>query len=62
MANSKKDVQRIDNMNDIGGKIVKKQREELIKQNSGASQNEFQDEKIKLNSQSQQMFKEKFRR
>jgi len=62
MANSKKDAQRIDGMNDIGGKIVKKQREELIKQNSGASQNEFQDEKIKLNSQSQQMFKEKFRR
>jgi hypothetical protein len=62
MAGSKKDAQRINSMNDIGGKIVKQQRENLIKQKGDVTQNEFQDEKVKLGGQSQQMFKDKFRR
>lgn len=62
MARSKKDAEKIDSMNDIGGKMIKKQREQLIKQKGEVSQNEFQDEKIKLTNQSTQMFKDKFRR
>jgi hypothetical protein len=62
MAGSAKDAKRINEINDIGGKMKKKQREALIKQRGEVSQNEFHDEKLKLNSQSTQMFKEKFRR
>ena len=62
MAGSKKDAQRINEINDLGGKIVKKQREALIKQKGEVTQNEFKDEKLKLTNQSNQMFKDKFRR
>lgn len=62
MAGSKKDAERINNMNDGGGKIVKKQRESLIKQKGSVSQGDFQDEKIKLSSQSTQMYMDRFRR
>lgn len=62
MASSKRDAERINNMNDAGGKIVKKQRESLIKQKGSVSQGDFQDEKIKLSSQSTQMYKDRFRR
>ena len=62
MAGSRKDAERINNMNDVGGKVVKQQRENLIKQKGAVTQNEFQDEKLKIASQSIQMFKDKFRR
>lgn len=62
VAGSKKDANRINEMNDTGGKIVKKQRENLIKQKGSVGQGEFQDEKIKLSGQSVQMYKDKFRR
>lgn len=62
MAGSKKDADRINNMNDVGGRIVKKQRENLIRKKGEVSQNEFQDEKLRVSGQSQQMFKDKFRR
>lgn len=62
MAGSNKDAQRINNMNDIGGKIIKQQRFATIHQKGEASQLDFQDEKLKLIQQSNQMFKDKFRR
>lgn len=62
MSNSKEDSDRINNMNDIGSKIVKNQRLQVIKNQRGASQLDFMDEKIKLNQQSNEMFKQKFRR
>lgn len=62
VAGSKKDAGRINEMNDINGKVIKKQRENLIKQKGSVGQGEFQDEKIKLSSQSVQMYKDKFRR
>ena len=49
-ANTERDKDRIDNMNDVGGRVVKAQREALMKRSSGSTaQNEFQDEKIKFN-------------
>lgn len=62
MAGSKKDANRINEINDLGGKMVKKQRDILIKQKGEVTQNEFKDEKLKLTNQSNQMFKDKFRR
>lgn len=62
MANSKKDADRIESMNDVGSKIIKQQRNNLIRQKGTVGQGEFQDEKIKIVGQSQQMFKDKFRR
>lgn len=62
VAGSNKDAKRINNMNDTHSQVVKKQRENLIKQKGNVSQSEFQDEKIKVTSQSTQMFKDKFRR
>ena len=60
-ANTERDKDRIDNMNDVGGRVVKAQREALMKRSSGSTaQNEFQDEKIKFNQMSNQQFKGKF--
>ena len=49
---SKKDVNRINEMNDVAAKTIKKQREELIKKKGAVGQNEFFDEKVNLNKQS----------
>ncbi len=62
MANSKEDFARIDNMNDIHQKMIKKQRFETIKKKGEASQLDFQDEKLKLAQVSNTMFRDKFRR
>ena len=62
MAGSNKDAQRVNNMNDIGGKIIKQQRFNTIYSKGEASQLDFQDEKLKLTQQSNQMFKDHFRR
>lgn len=62
MAGNKQDVEKIHDMNDINAKITKKQREAVIKQKGGASQLDFQDEKISLANKSNQMFKDNFRR
>lgn len=62
VAQTPKDANRINNMNDTTGKIVKQQRFNLIKQKGEVSQIEFQDEKLKIMQQSNNMFKDKFRR
>ena len=62
VAQGKQDAQRIDSMNDIGGKMVKAQREALMKRKGGlpVSQAEFTDEKIRLNQMSNNQFKGRF--
>lgn len=62
MAGSNKDANRINNMNDTTGKIIKQQRFATIHQKGEASQLDFQDERLKLAQQSNQMYKDKFRR
>ena len=62
MAGSNKDAQRVNNMNDVGGKIIKQQRFNTIYSKGEVSQLDFQDEKLKLTQQSNQMFKDHFRR
>ncbi len=62
MAGSQADVGRIESMNDIGGKMTIKQRESTMKRNQGkpVTQNEFTDEKVKLQNQRNQQYKSKF--
>jgi hypothetical protein len=62
MAGSQADVGRIESMNDIGGKMTIKQREATMRSNQGKSvtQNEFTDEKVKLQNQRNQQYKSKF--
>lgn len=62
VAQTQKDAERINNMNDITGKVVKQQRFNVIKNKGEASQIDFQDERLKLSQQSNNMFKDKFRR
>jgi len=50
-ARSRKEADNINNMNSIGGRVVKKQREIVIKNQGRASQLDFKDEKIKLRNQ-----------
>ena len=61
VARSQADVGRIESMNDIGGKMTIKQREATMKRQQGKSvtQNEFTDEKIKLQNQRNQQYKSK---
>jgi len=62
MAQSKEDAQKINDMNDLEAKIIKKQREAVIKSRGEASQTDFKDEKIKLAERSNEMYRDKFRR
>ena len=62
MAGSQADVGRIESMNDIGGRMTIKQREATMQRKQGKSvtQNEFTDEKIKLQNQRNQQYKSTF--
>jgi hypothetical protein len=62
VAKNKDHAREIDSMNSVGSTIVKNKRSNLLKEKSTVNQFEFQDEQIKLSRQSQQMFKDKFRR
>lgn len=62
VAQTQKDAERINNMNDITGKVVKQQRFNVIKSKGETAQIDFQDERLKLSQQSNTMFKDKFRR
>ena len=62
VANSQRDHERINSMNNPHAKMVKKQREAVIKSKGEASQLDFQDEQLKLRTQQNQNFKDKFRR
>lgn len=50
-ARNKKEAENINNMNSMNSKVVKKQREILIKKQGRAGQLDFKDEKIKLRNQ-----------
>jgi len=62
VAKSEKDHERINSMNNPHASMVKKQRMAVIKSKGEASQLDFQDERLKLRTQQNQNFKDKFRR
>lgn len=62
VANSQKDIERIESMNDIGAKIIKQQRFNTIKNKGTAEQTDFHDERLKLVQQSNQSYRDKMRR
>ena len=62
MAGSQKDAEKIDSMNDINGKMTKKERAAALRRKGSMGQHEFRDENLKLRQQSNQQFKDKFGR
>ena len=63
MAGSEKDADRIDNMNDMNTKMIKKQRNIAIKEKGDSmDQHELPDQKMLIQNQLSQQYKEKFRR
>ena len=58
MANSNKDKDRIDGMNNVHGQTIKNQRMSLIKRKGSVGQHEFMDEKLKMQTQATQMYKD----
>lgn len=62
MAGSKKDANRIDSMNSLGGKMVKKERKEAIQRAGKLSQQNLPDQKILIQNQVNQQYKDKFGR
>ena len=62
MAGSQKDAEKIDSMNDMHGKMTKKERAAAIKHKGSVEQHEFRDERLKARRQSNQQFKDKFGR
>jgi len=61
MAKNKKDIERINDMNGINGKMIKKDRNAQIKKEGSVSSEEFADEKLKIRQMSNESFKDKFR-
>jgi len=62
VANSQKDIDRINRLNNPHANMIKKQRESVIKAKGKAGQLDFQDEKLKIRSEQTKQFKDKFRR
>jgi muconolactone delta-isomerase len=62
MAKSKKEKDRVDNMNDAHGAAVKQQRYNLIKRKGTVGQSEFADEKLRLRAMATNQFKDSIRR
>ncbi len=62
MARSKQDAQDINNLNSMGARIIKQERSKLIKDRGSAQDIEFKDRQIELRQQSNEQFKQKFRR
>jgi len=62
VANSQKDIDRINRLNNPHANMIKKQRESVIKAKGKAGQLDFQDEKLKIRSEQTRQFKDKFRR
>ena len=62
MAGSQKEAEKIDNMNDMHGKMTKKERAAAIKHKGSMEQHEFRDEQLRARRQSNQQFKDKFGR
>jgi hypothetical protein len=57
MAQDQSQVEKVSNMNDFGGNMIKKQRFDLIKKKGTVGQHEFQDEKLKMRAQATQGFR-----
>ena len=63
MAGSENDVNRIDSMNDMTTKMIKKERNVAIKRTgSKMDQHELPDQKLLIQNQLSQQYKDKFRR
>jgi hypothetical protein len=62
MAGSRNEAEKIENMNNIHGKMTKKERLATIKDRGSVNQHEFRDERLKLRQKSNQQFKDKFGR
>jgi len=62
MSKGKKDDERIKRMNSTHGEAVKQQRFNLIKKKGSAQQQDFADEKLKLQTMSNQQFKDSVKR
>ena len=62
MAGSKKDAERIDSLNSVGSKMVKKERKAHIKRAGKLDQHQLPDQKIQIQNQLNQQYKDKFRR
>jgi len=61
-ANNKEEVEAIHEMNSPTSKMIKREREAVLKTNKKAADLDFQDQKLKLSNLSNQQFKQKFRR
>lgn len=62
VASNKKEVEKIETLNDINAKVIKKQRIHMAKQKGEVKASEFPDAKLDMQAKSNQMFKDKFRR
>ena len=63
MAGSKNDAERIETMNDVNATMTKKERLHTIRKSDGpVNQQDLPDEKLKIRSQLNQQYKDKFRR
>jgi hypothetical protein len=58
MANGSKDKDRIDGMNNVHGQTIKNQRMALIKRKGSVEQHQFMDEKLRVQTQATQMYKD----
>jgi hypothetical protein len=59
---SQKEAEKIEALNNINAKMVKRQRIAVTKQQGGAKASEFPDAKLDMQQKSNQMFKDNFRR
>jgi hypothetical protein len=57
VANSKKDKDRVESMNNVHGSNIKRQRDALIKQRGSVEQQQFLDEKLRIQSEATNMYK-----
>jgi len=62
MASSKKDAERINNINSITAQKTKERRFQTLKKQGQAVDSDFEDQKIRLNQMANEQFKGKFRR
>lgn len=62
MANSKREKERVDNMNDVHGNAIKQQRYKLLEKKGSVEQHEFADEKLRLRTMATNKYKDSIRR
>ena len=62
MSHNREDAERVDGMNTLHSKIVKKQRNALIQNRGEVGQDQFADERLGFTQRQHQMFKDKFKK